>query len=348
LFLQKKKDLASDESCQTLPKKVRISPKIVRLPRQRSTRLEDQFSKENALTLFSPDEIDFWVRFQDYLLQNHTKHTAKVRLSYCRKYYPVLKEANAQILLTLSSGKRIHVMKSLAALSKYLGCYDEWKELRERYQLKWSEDDSLQVFRNMTDPKKDYESMNVWLRDTMSKLPKKYGNILLYDALTGLRPEEACKSLALIHNDLEGYLNKKTWVLEHFKYPHLFIRRTKKAYISVVSKQILDIATECYGCSYNSLRLAIRRGGLEMNMSYCRKIYATHLRMSGIEQETIDLLQGRSPKSVFGRYYFRPDNLNHLRIIQAVKSLHGSLSGFASASLEPNIPDTGLSYHTNE
>ena len=323
---------------QTLPKTVRSLPKSVRLPRQRSTSLEDKTCKENALTLFSPDEIDFWVNFHDYLLQNHSRHTAKVRLSYCRKYYPVLEEANAQMLLTLSSGKRIHAMKSLAALSKYIGRYNEWKDIRERYQLRWSEDDSFQVFKNMTDPKKDYESMTIWLRDTMSKVPKKYGNIFLYDTLTGLRPDEACKSIALIHNSLDEYLDTKTWILEHFKFPHLFIRRTKKAYISVVSKPILDIATECYGCSYNSLRLAMRRRGIEMNMAYCRKIYATYLRMSGIEQETIDLLQGRSPKSVFGRYYFRPDNLNRPRIVQAINSLHESLSGFANASLEPNIP----------
>jgi intergrase/recombinase len=44
-----------------------------------------------------------------------------------------------------------------------------------------------------------------------------------------------------------------------------------------------------------------------MNMAYCRKIFATYLRNQGIEPETIDLLQGRIPKSVFDRHYFRPD-----------------------------------------
>jgi intergrase/recombinase len=42
-------------------------------------------------------------------------------------------------------------------------------------------------------------------------------------------------------------------------------------------------------------------------MSHCRKIFATHLRTKGVEQETIDLLQGRIPKSVFARHYFRAD-----------------------------------------
>ena len=44
-----------------------------------------------------------------------------------------------------------------------------------------------------------------------------------------------------------------------------------------------------------------------MNMNYCRKIFATFMRSNGIEQEIIDLLQGRIPKSVFVRNYYRPD-----------------------------------------
>lgn len=61
-----------------------------------------------------------------------------------------------------------------------------------------------------------------------------------------------------------------------------------------------------------------------MNMAYCRKIFATYLRNSGIEQEIIDLLQGRTPKSVFVRHYFRPD-FNHDRIKEAIDSLHSTL-----------------------
>jgi intergrase/recombinase len=57
----------------------------------------------------------------------------------------------------------------------------------------------------------------------------------------------------------------------------------------------------------NALRLAIKRKELDMNMGYCRKIFATYLRTHAIQQEIIDLLQGRTPKSVFAKHYFRPD-----------------------------------------
>jgi hypothetical protein len=331
LFFEKEEDLASNGFSPALPKMVRSLPKTVRLPRQRSTGTENQSSEENALKL-TPTKIDFWEKFHDYLLRNNKEHTAKVRLSYCRKHYYVLQEGNAQELLLLSEDKRLHVMKSLAALSKFLGCYDRWNEIREMYQLKWSGDDSLQIFKNMTNPKQDYQSMNNWLKDVLSKLPEKYGNILLFDSLTGLRPAEASISIHLIQNRLEEYLNKESFILEHFKYPEKFIRRTKKAYISIVNEPILQLAKESADIGYNALRLAVRERDHNMNMSYCRKIFATYLRMDGVEQETIDLLQGRVPNSVFTRHYFRPDIFNHSKVFASVMSFYDSLSFLFHAS----------------
>jgi hypothetical protein len=77
-----------------------------------------------------------------------------------------------------------------------------------------------------------------WLKDAYSKLPKSYGNILLFNAFTGLRPEEAIQSIEILHdNEPDNYLKDKD-ILEHYKYPSIFIRRTKKAYISVFNETI--------------------------------------------------------------------------------------------------------------
>jgi intergrase/recombinase len=153
-----------------------------------------------------------------------------------------------------------------------------------------------------------------WVKDTISKLPTKYGNILLFDTLTGLRPDEACKSIILLkEKGSEGYLNRDTMTLEHFRYPTIFIRRTKNVYISIMTDKCLGLVGQSANCGYNALRLGLKRNGLRMNMAFCRKIFATHLR-NGIEQETIDLLQGRIPGTVFSRHYFRPD-FNYNRII---------------------------------
>jgi len=216
-------------------------------------------------------------------------------------------------------------MKSLATLSKYLGCYDLWCDIRKRYQLKWSTYDSLHIFNSMVNSQQNYSSMINWLNDTCSKLPKSYSNILIYNTLTGLRPVEACNSISLIHKDLSNYLRNDMMILEHYKYPDIFIRRTKNAYISIITDSILEIAKQTAIHSYNSIRMAIRKIDFDMHMAYCRKIFATHLRNDGIEQELIDLLQGRAPKSVFSRHYFRPD-FNHQRIRNSLQSLFNEIT----------------------
>jgi len=97
--------------------------------------------------------------------------------------------------------------------------------------------------------------------------------------------------------------------------------------ISIVNDSDLRSAKGASGCGYNALRLCIKRKGLDMRMGYCRKISATCLRTHGIEQEIIDLLQGRISKSVFARHYFRPDfNEGYSRIRELVESLNTELT----------------------
>lgn len=216
-------------------------------------------------------------------------------------------------------------MKALSTLSKYIGCYERWMSIIEAHQLKWSCIDSNNLFRHITDRAQAFDSMVGWFKKANLALPKMCRNILLFDALVGLRPREACQSILLLQEKgEEGYLNKYNMTLEHFRFPETFVRRTKKAYISIVTDQILDIVRHSSSCSYNALRLAVKQRGLEMHMAFCRKIFATHLRNNGIEQEIIDLLQGRIPNSVFVRHYYRP-SINHCRIQECVTSLHDFL-----------------------
>ena len=106
--------------------------------------------------------------------------------------------------------------------------------------------------------------------------------------MTGLRPSEALQSIILIKEDYDNYINKNTMLLEHFKYPQYFIRRTKKAYVSVVNKTILDLANNSASLiSYMSFSFGTKRSihDYRINTKYCRKIFATFLRNNGIEQE---------------------------------------------------------------
>jgi intergrase/recombinase len=147
-----------------------------------------------------------------------------------------------------------------------------------------------------------------WLKNIRSQIPQNYYNILIYCTLTGLRPTESFSSINLIKTDLDNYLDKDQMILEHIRYPEIFIRKTKKAYISIVNETIIQIAKDTKEkSSYNSMRCYFKRRRISFKPYYCRKIFATYLRTNGVEQEIIDLLQGRLPKSVFLRYYYRPD-----------------------------------------
>ena len=250
---------------------------------------------------------EFWSGFEHFLKRTNNHRSTKDRLNYAHLYAHILQKGDARVLLELSDDKRIHTMKSLSALAKYTGCYNRWQEIRQSFQLKWSNGNSLQAFSSIFNKEKDFDHMICWLKDTCSRLPKNYANILIFNTLTGLRPSEACMAITLIHNNLERYLNRDTQTLEHFKFQE-FIRRTKKAYISFFNDEILKIAENAdKELTYNSLKWIFKRYNIPLNMSFCRKIFATYLRTQGLEQEIIDLLQGRMPRNVFVRHYYRPN-----------------------------------------
>ena len=140
-----------------------------------------------------------------------------------------------------------------------------------------------------------------WIKDVISILPKPQGNLIIFNTLTGLRPIEVSKSIGLLHSNMNDYWNKDKGILEHYKFPNVFIRRTKKVFISVITDSMINLSKTCSNdISYNAMKLTLHRKGMEMNMYYCRKVFATFLRNEGIEPELIDLLQGRIPNSKRG------------------------------------------------
>jgi intergrase/recombinase len=157
-------------------------------------------------------------------------------------------------------------------------------------------------------------------------MPEPQANLFVFNTLTGLRPIEVSKCIGLVHSNLENYWNKEKGILEHYKFPNEFIRRTKKVFISVVDKPLIALAKNCpQHISYNALKLMLKRKGLDMNMYYCRKVFATYLRDGGVAPEIIDLLQGRISSSVFVRHYYRPDSTKFDDIRKKLEKLHDLL-----------------------
>ena len=110
--------------------------------------------------------------------------------------------------------------------------------------------------------------------------------IVKFACLIGLRPSEVVESVRLINNKREIiYFNPERQCLEHFRFPQQFLRQTKKVYLSFVTPSMLSIVQNLEKVStYNAIRLASKYRGINMGMgmSYCRKIFASWLRQSGI------------------------------------------------------------------
>jgi hypothetical protein len=85
--------------------------------------------------------------------------------------------------------------------------------------------------------------------------------------LIGLRPAEVVESVRLINSDnqtFQIYYKPERNALEHYRFSSIFLRQTKKAYISLVSPDIVDIA-KAVGTSqvsYNTIRLACWKRGI--------------------------------------------------------------------------------------
>ena len=249
--------------------------------------------------------------FELWLSENLSRRYARDLLQYAKKFYPVLLKGDASIILRMSKGKRRMVMSSLANLAKFWGIYDRWKNIVKRYDLKWEGTTSLETFLSIFNT--NLKSVKSWLVEIIPKLPRDYALLVIFIALTGVRGTEACNSLRLIsdlheRDELDHYLDEELLILEHFRFPNIFLRRSKKLFISFVTQNLLDIILQegRIKPNYATLYTKLRRMGYPNKTHMLRKLYATTLRNNGLPSELIDILQGRVSSSIFIKFYYKP------------------------------------------
>jgi len=164
----------------------------------------------------------------------------------------------------------------------------------------------------------------------MQVLPPPMAAVIRFACLTGLRPSESIESIKLLngpHGTLHYDANLLT--LEHFRFSQLFIKTTKKAYLSYLSLDnyhyFSKIGSNTPIPTWNAIRHACRRRNIKMDMRLCRKVFASWLIKSGIDSNTVDMLSGRVPSSVLVRHYQVPDNTLRQRVLDAVASLENEI-----------------------
>ena len=242
----------------------------------------------------------------------------------------MLLSKDASVLLTLKDSVRKSVMASLSNLGKYLGIYKEWKTLVENYGLKWSEGKTEDfIISRMTNTEKNGDVIE-WIRTVKLQIPK-LNTFIDFMFVSGLRFREAINSYNLVvdlakEGRLSEYYNAEGSVLEHFKFKKLFIRRSKKVFISFIPKGHIERISKqerFTGCQINNW---IKRAGFKSRFSDIREYYATYMTKL-LRQPEIDFLQGRVSANVFMRNYFNPALIGDLkdRVFKAITELQNKI-----------------------
>jgi len=261
-----------------------------------------------------------WNKFQDYVKNNYSKIHASAIMNYAKRYWVLLAKGDLSDLLTLSRDKRRHVLAALAALSRFLGKYDEFKALKEKYGLKI--ESNVKIAFQMDDS--SLRELCDWIIKARNALGEYAAYIDLLLA-TGMRPREAitCYNLIIKLNAegrLDGYY-REGW-LEHFRFENLFCRRSKNVYVSYAPPEVVTSVTRSKPISSSKVKHALENAGLEIKLKHIRKLWASYMTRHLTEPE-INLLQGRVGKSVFMAHYFNPSYLIDLksRLERGVKGL---------------------------
>ena len=214
-------------------------------------------------------------------------------------------------------------------------CIIDWEKFREYCFRRFSPYNAGQLYNTALNSFETFLRMYncshdalKWVLEVKEKLLYYHYFPICFQALTGLRPTEAISSLNLIAvKGLDEYYNREYEVLEHFRYPNVFLRGTKNAFISIVSENLLERLKEWrYKTSYNMIKLALKRRGFKLQLQELRVYYATFLRQKNIPKESIDLIQGRIPRDVFVRFYYKPNILQlKNQVLEAIKTLENQL-----------------------
>jgi hypothetical protein len=176
--------------------------------------------------------------FEQYLKARHSRNIRQL-VCYARRYHDILNNGDISPLVDISSGAiRRHVMEALTAYAKFSGCYDRWCYIRKCYSLHWTDgNESVQSLQRFFNPELSLDKLLYKIREMLRVLPTAMRAVVRHAVLTGLRPTEAIESVKLLNSaDYSAqYYNQERQALEHFRFPELFIRATKKAFVSYIT-----------------------------------------------------------------------------------------------------------------
>lgn len=288
------------------------------------------FYKNNTMRLSSswlghkPSKNINLIKYKEYLLGKYrSKVYANEVFRYSIKYYDFYN--NLALILTVPESIRNNILKSLIALSKFLGEYLEFHMKIKQHGIKWVNQNSftsfIKIFNN------NHSSLIEWYKEALKILKSNEQIWLKYLALSGLRREESIMSFNKIielstNNKISEYVNEKN-IIEHFKHKE-FLRGTKNAYITIVPEKLIENIKVSGPVYFSTIRK--RFIDLPMRFREIRNFFSNIMAKNGLLSEEVDLLQGRIPKSIFCRYYLKENFIEFKsRVLKVNKKLEKML-----------------------
>jgi intergrase/recombinase len=263
----------------------------------------------------TPEQID-WAAFEKNLRKDHCKSVTRQYVSLGRLYAHCLLARDLSEVQALPDSKRPGVIKALSALSKFIGCYQEYLDLIKQYGLKWIGTNGSDIIINRLTNVQNPDEIWNWIKEVKTLLPE-FNTFLNFMAFSGLRLAEAAQAYDLIiklsrEGRLSEYWNKETSMLEHFKFKDMFIRRTKKAFISIVPEAVVLDINQKQQISANEIQMRLKRRGVKLRFKEIRSAQGTFMTKY-LRDTEIDFLHGRVSGSVFQQHYFNPSLIGDLR-----------------------------------
>jgi len=313
---------------------------VVRLPEFESGSPAWQAQeREKNLVFFCEQSLD-WDSFKKWLDAKYSKSWSADVFRMAKKHSALL-NGNLRELDSLSKSNRSNALKALIALSRYLGCYRQFKSRISDYGLKWETQNSMEAFLRIMNTKTDLMD---WVGRCLTSLDESESTFIRFAMVSGLRKGEAINSFNLIvdlsqKGIILGYLNAESGALEHFRFEKTFIRGSKNVFFSFLPPDLIEWVAKCRPISYPKLRKDLKKHGLNIRINELRDNYATFMIHHGLIREEVDLLQGRVGRSIFMRHYFSPA-INDLkdRVLRACSELEGEFLKASSQGTTPIAP----------
>lgn len=267
-----------------------------------------------------------WIKFREWLKKKNLNPKYESTLfNYAQAYSDCLFKRDLSRVAELSDSLRPNILKALAALAKFSGRYDDWKGLVTSYGLTWVGRSKDDVFIDRLNKVENPGEVWEWVKRVKEACPELRFFMDLM-AVSGLRLVEAVNSFNLIlslneEEKLGSYYMVDKQTLEHFHFKEIFIRHSKKAFISFVPKILITSICDCEAVpKADAIQQILWRKKIKARFGDIREAHAT-LMVKHLKESEINFLHGRVTTSIFMANYFNPALIVDLqaRAMQGVK-----------------------------